>query len=112
MLSGPFAFCGSPAGASGFQSRCAGHSILYTQHYLAHLEQLDVRLIRRCGKARTRGRGLSRRVTSAVLDALEGIGAIGLNIRADNPAAIRVSESLRFVRHCPFIEALETHPDR
>jgi ribosomal protein S18 acetylase RimI-like enzyme len=44
--------------------------------------------------------------------ALEGIGAIGLNVRADNPAAIRVYESLGFVRHCPFIEALATHPDR
>jgi ribosomal protein S18 acetylase RimI-like enzyme len=53
-----------------------------------------------------RGRGLSRRATSAVLEALEGIGTIGLNVRADNPAAIRVYESLGFVRHCPFIEAL------
>ncbi len=55
-----------------------------------------------------RGRGLSKRVTSAVLDALEGIGTIGLNVRADNPAAIRVYESLGFARHCPFIEALAT----
>ncbi len=55
-----------------------------------------------------RGRGLGRLVMSAVLKALAGIETIGLNVRADNRAAIRVYESLGFVRHCPFYEALAT----
>ncbi len=60
-----------------------------------------------------RGRGLGRLVTSAVLDSLAGIETIGLNVRADNAAALRVYESLGFVRHCQFREALATgwrHP--
>jgi RimJ/RimL family protein N-acetyltransferase len=59
-----------------------------------------------------RGRGLGRDVTSAVLEALAGIETIGLNVRADNEAAIRVYESLGFVRHCQFTEALATGPRR
>ena len=55
-----------------------------------------------------RGRGFGRVVTSAVLDGLAGIGTIGLNVRADNDAAIRMYEGLGFVRHCQFIEALAT----
>ena len=55
-----------------------------------------------------RGRGLGRVVTSAVLDALSGVETIGLNVRADNEAALRLYESLGFVRHCPFHEALAT----
>lgn len=55
-----------------------------------------------------RGRGLGRLVTSAVLDALAGIDTIGLNVRADNDAAIRLYESLGLVRHCQFVEALAT----
>ena len=43
-----------------------------------------------------RGRGLGRVVTSAVLDELAGIGTIGLNVRADNDAAIRMYEGLGF----------------
>ena len=55
-----------------------------------------------------RGRGLGRIATSAVLEALADIDTIGLNVRVDNYAAIRVYESLGFVRHCPFYEALAT----
>lgn len=55
-----------------------------------------------------RGGGLGRAVTAAVLHELAGITTIGLNVRADNAAAIRVYESLGFVRHCEFREALAT----
>ena len=55
-----------------------------------------------------RGRGLSRLVTGAVMTSLAGIETVGLNVRADNAAAIRVYESLGFVRHCPFFEGLAT----
>jgi len=53
-----------------------------------------------------RGRGLGRIVTSAVLGALTGIETIGLNVRADNDAALHLYESLGFVRHCQFYEGL------
>ena len=53
-----------------------------------------------------RGRGLGRAVTAAVLHELAGIATVGLNVRADNDAAISVYESLGFVRHCEFREAL------
>ncbi len=53
-----------------------------------------------------RGRGLSRTVTAAVLHALRDLETVGLNVRADNAAAIRVYESLGFVTHCEFREAL------
>lgn len=55
-----------------------------------------------------RGRGLGRAVTAAVLHELAGIATIGLNVRADNDAAIRVYDSLGFVRHCEFFEAIAT----
>jgi ribosomal protein S18 acetylase RimI-like enzyme len=55
-----------------------------------------------------RGRGLGRAVTAAVVHELAGIATVGLNVRADNDAAIRVYESLGFVRHCDFREALAT----
>ncbi len=55
-----------------------------------------------------RGRGLGRAVTAAVVHELAGIETVGLNVRADNDAAIRVYESLGFVRHCEFREALAT----
>ena len=55
-----------------------------------------------------RGGGLGRAVTAAVLHELAGIATVGLNVRADNDAAIRVYESLGFVRHCEFREALAT----
>jgi ribosomal protein S18 acetylase RimI-like enzyme len=55
-----------------------------------------------------RGRGLGRAVTAAVLRELNGIETVGLNVRADNDAAIRIYESLGFVRHCEFHEALAT----
>ena len=55
-----------------------------------------------------RGRGLSRLVTGAVIASLDGVDTVGLNVRADNDAAIRVYESLGFVRHCPFFEGLAT----
>jgi GNAT superfamily N-acetyltransferase len=53
-----------------------------------------------------RGRGLGRQVTSAVLGELAGVETIGLNVRADNDAALRLYESLGFARHCQFYEAL------
>lgn len=55
-----------------------------------------------------RGRGLGRLVTSAVIESLAGIETVGLNVRADNEPALRLYESLGFVRHCPFYEALAT----
>ena len=53
-----------------------------------------------------RGRGLGRLVTSAVLGELSGVETIGLNVRADNHAALHLYESLGFARHCQFYEAL------
>ena len=53
-----------------------------------------------------RGAGLGRMVTAAVLHELAGISTIGLNVRHDNVPAIRVYESLGFVKHCEFREAL------
>jgi ribosomal protein S18 acetylase RimI-like enzyme len=53
-----------------------------------------------------RGRGLGRVVTSAVLDGVKDIETVGLNVRADNLAALHLYESLGFVRHCPFYEGL------
>jgi len=53
-----------------------------------------------------RGRGLSRSVTSAVLHRLRHLETVGLNVREDNAAAIHVYESLGFVKHCDFKEAL------
>lgn len=53
-----------------------------------------------------RGRGLGRLVVSAVLGDLVGVETIGLNVRADNVAAIHLYASLGFVRHCEFVEAL------
>ena len=53
-----------------------------------------------------RGRGLSRAVTSAVLHRLRHLKTVGLNVREDNAAAIRVYESLGFVKHCDFREGL------
>jgi ribosomal protein S18 acetylase RimI-like enzyme len=53
-----------------------------------------------------RNAGLGRIVTAAVIHALREVTTIGLNVRADNAAAIRVYESLGFVRHCEFLEAV------
>jgi ribosomal protein S18 acetylase RimI-like enzyme len=53
-----------------------------------------------------RGRGLGHLVTSAVLGELAGVETIGLNVRADNDAALHLYESLGFARHCQFYEAL------
>jgi ribosomal protein S18 acetylase RimI-like enzyme len=55
-----------------------------------------------------RSRGLSRAVTSAVLHRLRHLETVGLNVREDNAAAIRVYESLGFVKHCEFREGLAT----
>ena len=55
-----------------------------------------------------RGRGLGRIVTAAVLQELQGVETIGLNVRADNAAAIHLYESLGFEGHCRFYEALAT----
>lgn len=53
-----------------------------------------------------RGRGLSTAVTAAVLHRLRPLKTIGLNVREDNGPAIRVYESLGFVRYCEFREGL------
>ena len=53
-----------------------------------------------------RGRGLSRAVTKAVLHRLRYLKTVGLNVREDNAPAIRVYESLGFVKHCDFREAI------
>jgi ribosomal protein S18 acetylase RimI-like enzyme len=53
-----------------------------------------------------RNAGLGRIVTAAVVNELHDVATIGLNVRADNAAAIRVYESLGFVRHCEFMEAV------
>ena len=55
-----------------------------------------------------RGRGYSKVATSAVLQALKDLPTIGLNVRADNISAIRVYQSLGFIRHCEFVEAIAT----
>lgn len=55
-----------------------------------------------------RGRGLGRVVTAAVSVALSEVATVGLNVRADNAAAIHLYESLGFVRHCQFFEAIAT----
>ncbi|HWI17860.1 MAG TPA: GNAT family N-acetyltransferase [Vicinamibacterales bacterium] len=55
-----------------------------------------------------RGRGYSRAATSAVLQELKDLPTIGLNVRADNTSAIRVYQSLGFIRHCEFVEAIAT----
>ena len=55
-----------------------------------------------------RGAGLGRIVTAAVVHELRDVATIGLNVRADNAAAIRVYESLGFVKHCDFLEAVAT----
>jgi ribosomal protein S18 acetylase RimI-like enzyme len=53
-----------------------------------------------------RNAGLGRIVTAVVVNELHDVTTIGLNVRADNAAAIRVYESLGFVRHCGFLEAV------
>ena len=58
-----------------------------------------------------RGRGLSRAVTKAVLHRLRHLKTVGLNVRDDNVAAIRVYESLGFVKHCDFREAVAHRRD-
>lgn len=55
-----------------------------------------------------RSRGYSRLAMSAVLDELRDLETIGLNVREGNAAAIRVYESLGFVTHCDFREAIAT----
>jgi ribosomal protein S18 acetylase RimI-like enzyme len=42
-------------------------------------------------------------VTSAVLAELSGVETIGLNVRADNDAALHLYASLGFARHCRFL---------
>ena len=67
---------------------------------------------RRIGNVYVRGiaADATGRVVVAVLHELAGIETIGLNVRADNDAAIRVYHSLGFVRHCDFREGLATPP--
>lgn len=55
-----------------------------------------------------RGRGLGRTVTRAVTAELvrRGLDTVALNVRQDNAAAIRLYESLGYLRYCPFHEGL------
>lgn len=57
-----------------------------------------------------RGRGLARRVTSAVTAALLAhdppLRTIALNVNQRNTAALRVYEGLGYERYCPFLEGL------
>ena len=55
-----------------------------------------------------RGRGLGRVTTTAVMRELASLETVGLNVRADNGAALSLYESLGFVTHCRFFEALAT----
>ena len=55
-----------------------------------------------------RGRGLGRAVIAAVIHELRDLATVGLNVRVDNAAAIRVYESLGFAKYCGFREALAT----
>jgi ribosomal protein S18 acetylase RimI-like enzyme len=55
-----------------------------------------------------RGRGIGRIVTAGVMRELAGVETVGLNVRADNAAAIQLYESLGFVEHCLFYEAMAT----
>lgn len=53
-----------------------------------------------------RGQGLGRVTTTAVMRELASLETVGLNVRADNGAALSLYESLGFERHCPFFEAV------
>ena len=55
-----------------------------------------------------RGRGFGKVVTCATLAEVAGLETVGLNVRVDNAAAIRVYESLGFRKHCEFYEGLAT----
>ena len=57
-----------------------------------------------------RGRGLGRAVTTAVMRELASFETVGLNVRADNSAALSLYESLGFKRHCQFFEAVAVRP--
>jgi GNAT superfamily N-acetyltransferase len=56
----------------------------------------------------SRGRGLAGITTAAVVSELrrQGMATVALNVHADNPAAIRVYERLRFSIYCDYEEAL------
>ena len=77
----------------------AGTHLVSREEGVAAIGNVYTRRDRRC-------RGLSRIVTAAVLHELRDVTTIGLNVRGDNAAAIRVYESLGFVKHCDFTEAV------
>ena len=90
-------FCGIYEG--GALVAAAGTHLLAREESAAAIGNVYTRRDRR-------GRGLGRLVTSAVLGELAGVETIGLNVRADNDAALHLYESLGFTRHCEFHEAL------
>ena len=53
-----------------------------------------------------RGRGFGRVVTTAVMRELATLETVGLNVRADNSAALSLYESVGFETHCRFFEAV------
>jgi len=59
-------------------------------------------------RADRRSRGFATRVTSAVSGALinDGFQTIVLNVREDNPAAIRVYDRLGYQPHCRYFEMI------
>ena len=79
----------------------AGTHLVSRDEGAAAIGNVYVRRDRRC-------RGLGRIVTAGVLSELRDLETVGLNVRADNPSAIRVYESLGFVKHCEFREGLAT----
>ncbi len=77
----------------------AGTHLVAPEEHAAAIGNVYVRRNRR-------NRGLGRITTAAVAWELRSLDTVGLNVKADNAAAIRVYESLGFVRHCDFVEAI------
>lgn len=55
-----------------------------------------------------RGRGLARRVSAAIVQALLDIETIGLNVKEGNEPAVRCYQRLGFRKVCPYAEGIAT----